>query len=105
MKLSAALAIGALCAGALAGAAIKIAIAPDDEQALLQADLAAFKSGTTPGTLDGKFLDPNFTWTDSSGNTRNKSEIMLDFKSGKGREPVFGGFDSHSLPPISRSKR
>jgi selenocysteine-specific elongation factor len=28
-----------------------------------------------------------------------------DFKSGKGREPVFGGFDSHSLPPTSRSNR
>ena len=28
-----------------------------------------------------------------------------DFKSGRGREPVFGGFDSHSLPPIRRSKR
>jgi selenocysteine-specific elongation factor len=24
-----------------------------------------------------------------------------DFKSGRGREPVFGGFDSHSLPPKS----
>jgi selenocysteine-specific elongation factor len=28
-----------------------------------------------------------------------------DFKSGKGREPVLGGFDSHSLPPTSRSAR
>jgi selenocysteine-specific elongation factor len=28
-----------------------------------------------------------------------------DFKSGRGREPVFGGFDSHSLPPHSRSVR
>ena len=26
-----------------------------------------------------------------------------DFKSGRGREPVLGGFDSHSLPPSSRS--
>ena len=26
-----------------------------------------------------------------------------DFKSGKGREPVLGGFDSHSLPPKQRS--
>ncbi len=26
-----------------------------------------------------------------------------DFKSGRGREPVLGGFDSHSLPPPSRS--
>lgn len=28
-----------------------------------------------------------------------------DFKSGKGREPVLGGFDSHSLPPVSRGAR
>ncbi len=28
-----------------------------------------------------------------------------DFKSGRGREPVFGGFDSHSLPPTSRSAK
>ena len=28
-----------------------------------------------------------------------------DFKSGKGREPVLGGFDSHSLPPPSRRAR
>ena len=28
-----------------------------------------------------------------------------DFKSGKGREPVLGGFDSHSLPPTSRRAR
>jgi len=84
MKLSAALAIGALCAGALAAVAFKIAIAPNDEQSLLQADLTIFGSGTTAGTLDGKSLDPNFTWTDSSGNIRNKSEIMEDFRSGKG---------------------
>ena len=25
-----------------------------------------------------------------------------DFKSGRGREPVLGGFDSHSLPPFRR---
>jgi selenocysteine-specific elongation factor len=28
-----------------------------------------------------------------------------DFKSVRGREPVFGGFDSHSLPPPSRKAR
>ncbi|MEA2928793.1 MAG: selenocysteine-specific elongation factor, partial [Hyphomicrobiales bacterium] len=28
-----------------------------------------------------------------------------DFKSGRGREPVLGGFDSHSLPPVSRRAR
>jgi selenocysteine-specific elongation factor len=28
-----------------------------------------------------------------------------DFKSGRGRQPVFGGFDSHSLPPKSRGAK
>ncbi len=28
-----------------------------------------------------------------------------DFKSGRGRKPVFGGFDPHSLPPKSRSRK
>jgi hypothetical protein len=84
MKLTPLLAIGALCIGALAGVAIKLAIAPNDQETLLQADLAAFKSGTTAGSLDGKILDSNFTWTDSSGITRNKSEILEDFRSGKG---------------------
>jgi uncharacterized protein DUF4440 len=84
MKLSPLLVIGALCIGALAGVAIKLAIAPNDQETLLQADLAAFKSGTTAGSLDGKILDSNFTWTDSSGITRNKSEILEDFRSGNG---------------------
>jgi hypothetical protein len=84
MKLTPLLAIGALCIGALAGVAIKLAIAPNDQETLLQADLAAFKSGTTATALDGKFLDPNFTWTDSSGNIRTKSQILEDFRSGKG---------------------
>jgi len=38
--------------------------------------------------------------TDNSG--RASSPVgRPDFKSGKGREPVLGGFDSHSLPPHS----
>ncbi len=40
----------------------------------------------------------------SSNSGRDSSPVgRPDFKSGRGREPVFGGFDSHSLPPISRS--
>lgn len=84
LKLTTVLAIGALCAGAVAGVAIKIASAPDDQQSLLQADLAVFRSGAKASALDGKFLDPNFSWTDSSGNTRTKAEILQDMKSGKG---------------------
>ena len=84
MKLSIALAIGVLCGGALAAVAIKTAIAPDDEQALLQVDLAAFGSGASSIKLNDNLLDPNCTWTDSSGNTRNKAEIMQDFRSGEG---------------------
>jgi selenocysteine-specific elongation factor len=40
----------------------------------------------------------------SSNTGRESSPVgRPDFKSGRGRQPVFGGFDSHSLPPKSRS--
>jgi hypothetical protein len=84
MKLSLALAIGVLCAGALAAVAIRSAVPDEHEQGLHQADRAAFGSGTSSVTLNDNLLDPNFTWTESSGNTRNKSEIMQDLSSGKG---------------------
>lgn len=39
-----------------------------------------------------------------SGDGREASLVgRPDFKSGRGREPVLGGFDSHSLPPSARS--
>ncbi len=39
----------------------------------------------------------------STNSGRESSPVgRPDFKSGRGREPVFGGFDSHSLPPASR---
>jgi hypothetical protein len=84
MKLSLAFAICSLSAAVSAPVAIKTATAADDEQALLQADRSAFGSGSSPATLDDNLLDTNFTWTDSSGGTRNKSEIMQDLGSGKG---------------------
>jgi selenocysteine-specific elongation factor len=42
-----------------------------------------------------------------SANSGRDSSLVgrPDFKSGEGREPVFGGFDSRSLPPTSRSDR
>lgn len=58
--------------------------AADDEQALLQADRAAFGSGKTYPALHEKLLDPDFTWTDSAGRTRNKSEVLRIPPSGPG---------------------
>jgi len=95
MKLSIALAIGALCAGVLAAVAIKTATAPDDDQTLLQADRAAFGFGPSSITQNNSLLDPNFAWTDSSGSTRNKSEIMQDISSGKGLPKEAGDGSGH----------
>lgn len=83
MKLSLALAIGLLCAAVVVPVAIDTALASDDEQSLLLADRAVFGSGPLSATFDAKLLDPNFTWTDSSGTTRSKSEIMEELRSGK----------------------
>ena len=76
--------IGGFCAVVWAAVAIKPAFALLDEQILLQVDRAAFGSGPSSIADHDKLLDPDLTWTDSSGNTRNKSEIMEDFRSGKG---------------------
>ena len=41
-----------------------------------------------------------------TNNGREASPVgRPDFKSGRGRQPVFGGFDSHSLPPKSRTAK
>jgi hypothetical protein len=85
MKLLLALVIGLLyCAGPLPAQPIKIATAIDDEQqALLQADRAAFPPEASSIKLDDDLLDPDFTWTDSSGNTLYKNGIVQTFRSGK----------------------
>jgi hypothetical protein len=88
MKHSLAIAIGVFFAATLAAFAIQSAIVADDEQALLQIDRAAFGSGTSSIKQNNNLLDPNFTWTDSSGNTRNKLEIVQDLSSGKGLPTV-----------------
>lgn len=82
MKVWRALAIVALCAWASSVPGKTAVMATDDEQALLQAERAAF--GETALYPDEKFLDSNLAWTNSSGATRNKSEIMEGIRSGKG---------------------
>jgi hypothetical protein len=83
MKLSLGLAMLVLCTGALAALPNKIAAAPDEEQALLEADRAAFPSEASAIKLDNDLLDPDFSWTDSSGSTLYKTGVEQTFRSGK----------------------
>jgi uncharacterized protein DUF4440 len=83
MKLSLAFAIGILCAAFLSTASDPSAFAADSEQSLLQADRAAFESGSLSPALNDSLLDKNFTWTEPSGKTRNKSEILKALRSRK----------------------
>lgn len=55
-----------------------------DEQAIIQADRAVFQTARPSVSRIDNPLDPDFTWTDSSGVTRNRSEIVQAVKSGKG---------------------
>jgi len=75
--------IAAVCLAFLTVIEINSADAADDEQALLQVDRATFQQGHFSSTTQGNLLDPNFTWTDTSGITRTKSQFMQDFKSRK----------------------
>ena len=101
MKLSLALAAGVLFVGALAKVAVKTAIASNDEQVLLQVDREAFGSGASSIKQNDNLLDPKFTWTDSSGNTRNKSEIVRGLRSGKGLPMAVGSASGGSTITIS----
>jgi hypothetical protein len=97
MKRILALAIVVLGAG-LPGSGNPAYAVTADEQALLRADRAAFGSGHSSPTLNDKVLDPDFTWTDSSGKTLNKAEILRILSSGKGLARESGGIDSVSGP-------
>jgi hypothetical protein len=83
MKLSLAFAIGILCATFLSPTSDLFAYAADNEQSLLQADRAAFESGIPLPALNDSLLDNNFMWTEPSGNTRNKLEILETIRSKK----------------------
>jgi hypothetical protein len=91
MKLSVAIAIGLFFASVPDRVAVRAAIAADGEQALLQAHRAVFGPGPLSPRFDDRILDPNFTWTDAFGNTRNKLEVMQDLNSGKEMPREDGG--------------
>ncbi len=71
------------CAGAFLQLATPSVAGNENDQELLKTDRAAFGSGSSSIAQNDDLLDPNFTWTDSTGKTRDKSEIMQDFRSGK----------------------
>jgi len=71
------------------------AYAADDDSSLLQTDHAAFATGNSLPALNDTMLDQNFTWTDSSGNTRNKSEILEAIGSRKHLALITGRIDAH----------
>ncbi len=81
MKLSTVLAIAVLCGGAWSTIGTRRAIAASDQDDLLQADHAEFPPGNSYVTLQDNILEPDFTWTDSSGKLRTKSEIMRVLRS------------------------
>jgi hypothetical protein len=89
MKILLALATFGLCVAALALLAIRNVVAADDEQVLLQVDREAFGSAQSSIAQNDNLLDPNFSWTDSSGKTRNKFEILQVVRSGN-RFPTEG---------------
>jgi hypothetical protein len=83
MKLPGALALGALCIGALGAVANPSTISAGDEEALLQVDRAAFGPAAASATLSDELLEANFTWTDSLGNVRSRLEILQALGVGK----------------------
>lgn len=83
MKLSIAFAVVLLCAGSFELDPIQAADSAGEVETLMQADRATFGSGNLSHTLKDNLLDANFTWTDSLGSSRNKSEILRSIRSGK----------------------
>ncbi|HTC64490.1 MAG TPA: nuclear transport factor 2 family protein [Candidatus Saccharimonadales bacterium] len=83
MKFSLAFAIGILCAAFISTTCGRSTYAADGEQSLLQADRAAFGTGSPIPALNDSLLDNNFTWTEPSGKTRDKSEILAAIRSKK----------------------
>jgi len=73
-----------------------IAAHPVDEDAsLLQADRAAFASGESSPALTGAILEKAFTWTDSEGKIRNKSQLLASIQSRNNVVAETGGITGH----------
>ena len=84
MKVSNSFVLRAFCVGVLVTLAIQCSSAARDDQTLLETDRAAFGSSTTSIKSDGDLLAPNFSWTDPSGKTQTRSEVLEDLRQGRG---------------------
>jgi hypothetical protein len=91
MKLSSTFVIAVLCTCAWTAMGSGRALAADNHEGLLRADGEAFAAGNITASLKDDWLDANFTWTDSSGNTRNKSQILQALKTRGGLALEPGG--------------
>lgn len=96
MKLLSTSVIGMFCAVLLAATPAPSAYATDEEQSLVQADHAAFGSGNSSPTLTDDLLEKDFTWTDFTGSTRNKSETLKAIKSEKSMAVETGHIVAHA---------
>jgi hypothetical protein len=80
MKFWIALALGALCVSAGDAPAKQGMIAAPDDQSLRRADDSAFGPGVVTPAIAEALPDANFSWTDSNGRTRDKSDILKTLK-------------------------
>ena len=81
-----ALVVGFLFAGAFAGPLFRVAAAAGDEDAVLQADRAFVQAlAKADAAAASKFLDAEFSWTDSAGITQSRAEVLKSFP-----KPVLG---------------
>ncbi len=84
MKLRVVLAVAGLCLSAFLLCVPLPGVAADDQQELMRADSAAFPPGNPVAKVASEMLDPDFTWTDAAGKTRERAAIVQVLKSGNG---------------------
>jgi hypothetical protein len=85
------IALAILCIDRLAS----FAYADDEGSSLLRTDQAAFASGNASHELNDSLFDTDLSWTNSSGNTRNKSEILKAIRSGENLALLHGAVSTH----------
>lgn len=84
MRLGAVLAVAGLWLSVFLLCVPRAATAADDQQELLRIDGAAFPPGKPVANIASEVLDPDFTWTDAAGKTRERAAIVQVLKSGDG---------------------